>query len=145
MQVNNFTEVDTFLNQAGIELKRAERYRVFISLIVIDLSFTDEIFGDKAREMKEKIIEVTQQNVRGSDLLSRVGDDKLVLLFPETSRQGAEVTSKRLSEIIRNRLSMLSERRVDNIIHLEMSSFPDTAGAKTVSAFLEELAERSRN
>ena len=56
MQVNNFTEVDTFLNQAGIELKRAERYRVFISLIVIDLSFTDEIFGDKAREMKEKII-----------------------------------------------------------------------------------------
>lgn len=145
MQVNNFTEVDTFLNQAGIELKRAERYRVFISLIVIDLSFTNELFGEQAREMKEKIIEVAQQNVRGSDLLSRVGDDKLVLLFPETSRQGAEVTSKRLSEIIRNRLSMLSERRVDNIIHLEMSSFPDTAGAKTVSAFLEELAKRSRN
>lgn len=145
MQVNNFTEVDTFLNQAGIELKRAERYRVFISLIVIDLSFTDEIFGEQAREMKEKIIKVTQQNVRGSDLLSRVGDDKLVLLFPETSRQGAEVTSKRLSEIIRNRLSMLSEHRVDNIIRLEMSSFPDTAGAKTVAVFLEELAERSRN
>ncbi|MBN1211835.1 MAG: diguanylate cyclase [candidate division Zixibacteria bacterium] len=143
--MNNFTEVDTFLNQAGIELKRAERYRVFISLIVIDLSFTNELFGEQAREMKEKIIEVAQQNVRGSDLLSRVGDDKLVLLFPETSRQGAEVTSKRLSEIIRNRLSMLSERRVDNIIHLEMSSFPDTAGAKTVSAFLEELAKRSRN
>jgi len=145
VQVNNFTEVDTFLNQAGIELKRAERYRVFISLIVIDLSFTDEIFGEQAREMKEKIIKVTQQNVRGSDLLSRVGDDKLVLLFPETSRQGAEVTSKRLSEIIRNRLSMLSEHRVDNIIRLEMSSFPDTAGAKTVAVFLEELAERSRN
>lgn len=145
VQVNNFTEVGTFLNQAGIELKRAERYRVFISLIVIDLSFTNEIFGSKAPEMKEELIKLTQSNVRVSDLLSKVGDNKLVLLFPETSRQGAEVTSKRLAEIIRKRISEILQRKVDNIIHLEMSSFPDTGGAKTIATFLEELAEKSQN
>ena len=145
MDINNFTEVDTFLNQVGIELKRAQRYRVFISLICIDLSFTNEVFGDRASEMKEKVVSLAKQNVRGSDILSLIGKNSLALLFPETSRQGAEVTSKRISELIRSQLTEVSEKQFENVIHLEMSSFPDTAGAKTIDAFLEELAAKSQN
>ena len=145
MEINNFTEVDTFLNQVGIELKRAQRYRVFISLICIDLSFANEVFGDRASEVKEKVVSLAKHNVRGSDILSLIGSNCLALLFPETSRQGAEVTSKRISELIRSQLTEISDKQFDNVIHLEMSSFPDTAGAKTIDAFLEELARKSQN
>ncbi|MFZ5980305.1 MAG: hypothetical protein ACOYVF_06695 [Candidatus Zixiibacteriota bacterium] len=145
MEIDNYTEVDTFLNQVGIELKRAQRYRVFISLISIDLSFTNEVFGDRAEEIKNKVISLTKRNIRGSDILSLIGQNCLTLMFPETSRQGAEVTSKRISELIRSQLAQISEKQFDSVIHLEMSSFPDTAGAKTIEAFLEELVRKSRN
>ncbi len=36
---------DPFLSHAGIELKRAERYRIFVSLVVIDLSGLGELLG----------------------------------------------------------------------------------------------------
>jgi hypothetical protein len=34
---------------------------------------------------------------------------------------------------------------VEDIIPLEMASYPDTAGAKTLPEFLTELADKSRN
>ena len=145
METNNYTEVDTFLNQVGIELKRAQRYRVFISLICIDLSFTNEVFGERASEVKSEVVSLAKDNVRGSDILSLIGKNCLALLFPETSRQGAEVTSKRISDLIRSRLAQIAEKQFDSVIHLEMSSFPDTAGAKTIDSFLEELAKKSQN
>ena len=145
MEFNNLASATNFLNQVGIELKRAERYRVFISLIVIDLGFVDDLFKGKSSDIMDKITNLARDNIRGSDIISNINNRCLAILFPETSRQGAELTLKRLSEIIRKSLTEITETSIDKVIPLEMTSYPDTAGAKSINAFLEDLAEKSRN
>ncbi len=140
----NYFDVDTFLNQGAIELKRAERYRVFVSLILLDLSFVREMFGDQTREVMESIIDLARSHIRGSDMISSL-NGSIALIFPETPRQGAEVTSRRLSEMIRQKLSEMLKRDIGEIIPLEIASYPDTAGARTLSEFLDELAAKRQN
>lgn len=141
---DNLYNVDTFLNQTSIELKRAERYRVFVTLIVFDLSFLDEMFGDRKPEVLDSIVKLAQSSIRGSDIISHI-NGSMALLIPETPRQGAEITSRRLSSLIRAKVSEFAGCDVEDIIPLEMASYPDTAGAKTLPEFLTELADRSRN
>ncbi|HQL23257.1 MAG TPA: hypothetical protein PKY95_02450, partial [candidate division Zixibacteria bacterium] len=70
---------------------------------------------------------------------------KLVLLLPETPRQGAEIASRRVSEILRDRLSRDNSAAAEKIIPLEMASYPDAAGARTIRDFLGDYLDRHRN
>lgn len=141
---NNAFQMEAFLNLSGIELRRAERYRVFVTLILFDLSMLDELFEDLSPKILDEIVEYARERIRGSDIISST-KRSIALLIPETPRQGAEITSRRLSEQIRQRLSDLANKDIEEVIPLEMASFPDTAGARTLSDFLNELAEMSKN
>ena len=137
---------EKFLTRAGIELNRAERYRIFISLTELDLGFPRELVGEeKSARLMDEIGELTRRHIRGCDYAAFVGPTCLCLLFPETSRQGAEVAARRLSEIIQEEVSRHTEKPVDRIIPVELASYPDAAGAKTINQFLEELQHRNRN
>jgi GGDEF domain-containing protein len=136
---------DSFLNKVDIELKRAERYRFFVSIIALDLSFTRSLFGEHSTEIVGNVLRTVQTNIRIIDDVSVIGEHRLVLLLPETSRQGAEMAAKRLSDLIRSSLSRHAEKEIDEIIPLEMVSYPDAAGAKTIEDFLQELSRSSSN
>jgi GGDEF domain-containing protein len=136
----------TFLARAGIELSRAERYRIFICLTELDLGFTRDIFGEEeSLKLMERIHEVVRNNVRDCDYSAFVNGRSLCLLFPETSRQGAEVASRRVSEVIRKELARHTDKPLEAIIPVELASYPDAAGAKTIKEFLKELQKRNRN
>ena len=145
MEFTNITNSEIFLNQVGLELKRAERYRIFLSMVVFDFSFLSEIPPQKSKEIIDKIRGITHKNVRSSDIISQFGKQYLALLFPETSRQGAELTSRRLADEIKRGIGELMPEKSEKAINLEMSSFPDTGGAKTIEDFLKDLIQKSRN
>jgi len=136
---------EPFLDRAGIELKRAERYSVFVSLIVLDLNFTKDLIGEESRELMEEIERLARLNVRTCDYVSLVESHCLCLLYPETSRQGAEVAARRLTDLVCQELSRCGDKPVQQPIPLELASYPDAAGTKTFPAFLEELRQRSQN
>ena len=135
----------SFFERVGIELKRAERYRLFVSLIVLDLSLIRSLDRDHSYQLVADLLNVVQENIRVIDNASVLADHRLALLLPETSRQGAEIAARRLSELIRNNLTQQTSGRIDDTIPLEMASYPDAAGAKTVTGFSQELSEQSRN
>jgi GGDEF domain-containing protein len=141
---NNIFEIESLLNQGEIELKRAERYRVFVSLILLDLSFVKEKVGDRSFQIMQSIVETAKEHIRASDIIART-NGSIALLFPETPRQGAEVSSRRLSDIIRRKISEVLNENIDEVIPLEIASYPDTAGARALSEFLEELQRKHRN
>jgi GGDEF domain-containing protein len=141
--VENYLPARAFLNQAGIEIVRAERYRTFVSLVSLDLSFARSHFNGRSAAAFEKIRQTIQKNVRASDHFAFINDNVVVILFPETSRQDAEVTARRISDIILRELASLSGNGFEKVIPLEMASFPDTAGARTVSDLLGSLADRA--
>ncbi|MBU0983715.1 MAG: GGDEF domain-containing protein [candidate division Zixibacteria bacterium] len=134
-----------FIDTAGVELHRAERYRVFVSLSVIDLDFVRSLAGDKFDEAKQRMVKAVRESIRACDSVALVGEHCLSVLFPETSRQGAEIAIRRLSDLVRSELSSLVGREVKDVVPVEMASYPDTAGAKALSVFLTELADKNRN
>lgn len=134
-----------FLDKVDLELKRAERYSVFVSLVVFDLSFLEDHFGPEASGIVHDLSREARRNVREIDVVSVMDGCKLVLLLPETPRQGAEIASRRVSEVLRDRLSNNSNAIAEKIIPLEMASYPDAAGARTIRDFLTHYLEKHRN
>ena len=56
-----------FVKSIDLELKRAERYRIFVSLIVLDLAFVDALLGDESRRLIETIFVRVRAGIREID------------------------------------------------------------------------------
>lgn len=144
-RLTQISEYSQFLALADLELKRAERYRIFVSLIVLDLSMIARHFGDGTQAMVAQVAGLAEQKIRCTDTATVVDDHRIALLFPETPRQNAMIAARRLTDMVRRHLSERLGHNIDDTIPVEMASYPDAAGAKTVSSFLSELAQKSRN
>jgi hypothetical protein len=138
------TQPRTFLDRAGIELQRAERYRVFVSMSVLDMAPVKRLVGDIQPAFAQEILTLAKHDVRACDYVSLI-DGHLALLFPETSRQEAEIPARRIAEMIRSFVHEKTGIASQDVIPVEIASYPDTAGARTMSAFLEDLTDKSRN
>lgn len=134
-----------FIDTVDTELKRAERYRIFVSLIVLDVGFVADAFSEQGQTVVNELLSAVRRHVRAIDNISLIQPYKLGLLFPETTRQGAEIASRRITELIRTRLSELNNQRFEQVIPLEMASYPDAAGAKSIADFLREYSQQSMN
>jgi len=136
---------DNFAEKVEVELNRAERYRVFVSLTVLDLDPAAEMVGEHTAEVLQDVAVGVREAVRTCDHVALLHRNYLAVLLPETPRQGAEVAGRRLAGIARTRLAARLGHGANQVIPVEIASYPDTAGARTLSGFLEELARKGRN
>lgn len=136
---------EAFAEKVAVELNRAERYRVFVSLTVLDLGAVREGDGDKVLELLHDVSNKVKDLVRACDYVALLHNHCLAVLQPETPRQGAEIAAKRLAAVIKNRLMERLGNNADLTIPVEIASYPDTAGARTLNGFLEELAHKTQN
>ena len=134
-----------FADRVGIELNRAERYRIFVSLTVIELAPLLEKLGERASAVKSRLEAKARESVRTCDYVAFIHESCLAFLFPETPRQGAEIATRRLTDLIKDEVSRMTGEPLTDMVAVEIASYPDTAGARTMSAFLEELAQKHRN
>ncbi len=143
-EINIMDDV-SFLSKVDLELKRAERYSVFVSLVVFDLTFLKDQFGPDAPGAVRRLFASTRTKVREIDQVSIIDDYKLVLLLPETPRQGAEIAGRRVNELLRDLLSQEVAESAERIIPMEMASYPDAAGARSIADFLRDYSHNHRN
>jgi len=129
-----------FLTKAGIELERARRYKVFVSASVLDLSPAGKALGLVNSPARLRVGDGIKKLIRSCDYAAYLGADNIALLFPETSRQGAEIVTKRITKLIQDELSMGAGGVSNEIIPVEIASYPDTAGARSLSELLTELS-----
>ena len=139
------TPVESFSKRIDLELKRAQRYSIFISMTVFDLSFLEEREVNDRDVIVQNTVDLIRNNVREIDNVALIDNYKIGLLFPETQRQGAEIASRRITELIKDSISHLVQKEYEGLIPLEMLSYPDAAGAKSLSEFLGELANTNTN
>ena len=85
------------------EMKRAERSRYPLSLVIIELSESEEMPQDVFRRGEEKpaypmrrLGEILREATREVDIKALFEDDKVALLLPDTSREGAHCVVDRL-------------------------------------------------
>lgn len=136
--------VKPFVERVGQELQRAERYRIFVSLIVLNL---DSLQNDQTVDASDfdSLVNLIQGNTRSIDSAALIDSHKMALLLPETPRQGAEIAARRVTELIRQTWPASLDTGVDQVIPLEMASYPDAAGARTVKEIVNELAAAEPN
>ncbi len=82
------------------ELKRARRYGLAFSVVLLDLDdfkmvndLHGHVVGDEALA---KLSEVIRASVREIDVACRYGGEEFALILPETSRTGAYIVSERI-------------------------------------------------
>lgn len=145
MNMTTTANVKPFVERVGRELQRAERYRIFVSLIILDLNSLSVNSGGSDAADSAILIDLVAGNTRSVDHTALVESGKVAVLLPETPRQGAEVAGRRVADLIRRKYPRSGTDSGDFVIPLEMASFPDAAGARTVQEMLGDITPVESN
>lgn len=131
---------------ARVEFARARRYGyslVAFELAVDRLGHLRDVFGYELKEdVLGRVIELVLRATRGSDLLGRLPDDRLLLLVPHVTPQGGDVLAARLIEGAR-RLSFAHAGRTLEVT-LSIGGSWTTAGELLFFDALLETAGEAR-
>ena len=109
------------------ELRRAERYCEFLSLVLIDAS---SVLADQSSQKKAKVLksmgDLIEKTVRATDVLASLGKNRLALILTETPKEGAFRLAERLSEKIAG-ISLPEELGAfkGETINIGIASFPE--------------------
>lgn len=78
------------------EILRSERYRHFLSLILIHLNpGSDQTTRQMTRELRKIGAEITESLTRRTDIVATYRQRQLIVMLPETDPHGAEVLVQR--------------------------------------------------
>lgn len=118
-----------FNRQIQAELKRAERYRRDLSLLMIDIDGFKAIndrFGHTKGDVKLKELSaLIQSNLRKSDILIRYGGEEFVVLLPETNIENAYTVAEKLRREAENLLTIRNLQQDQRItISIGVSNYP---------------------
>lgn len=138
--------MNQFQDWANRELKRAERYRSFLSLVVFNLSGFLSTVGQRKINSPDEInrflaglVERVVDGARESDLVSALDNARLVLLLPETDDEAAAVAAGRFQTLISEYLGALADTDFRFEVPLEVISFPGRSDQRSLKVRLSEL------
>jgi len=138
--------MNQFQDWANRELKRAERYRSFLSLVVFNLSSFISTVGqrkisspDEMNSFLTGLVERVVEGARESDLVSTLDNARLVLLLPETDDEAAAVAAGRFQTLISEYLGALAGTGFRFEVPMEVISFPGRSDQRSLKVRLNEL------
>jgi diguanylate cyclase (GGDEF)-like protein len=103
------------------EIKRAQRYRTPLSLIMLDIDKFKNIndtYGHAAGDDVLRLVaNLLGQNARDIDLSARIGGEEFGILLPNTKGAGALVFAERLRQMIENSGHKVEEK----VVHVTVS------------------------
>ncbi len=127
-----------------IELDRSKRYGRTFSLLFLDLDDFNAINEEVGPEVGDAIIRHIGQVVlpqraglRSSDVLGRRGEDRFLVILPETSAEGARITAERLrTTFAATEWKLVNENIVrPPTVSIGVANYPDHG--KTTGALVE--------
>ena len=118
-----------FQEQLEVEVKRAQRYDLSLSLIMIDLDHFKE-FNDTYGHLEgdgllRKIAQILKSSLRETDLVARYGGEEFSVILPETDKEGASIAAERVRKTISEQT--FGEVGAKMTISLGVASYPDDA------------------
>ena len=89
-----------FNTASQIEFRRALRFRLKLSAIMMDIDYLMRVNDSHGRIAGDKVLagvaDVCLRGIRMTDLHARYGDEEFCFLLPETDQKGAQVLAERL-------------------------------------------------
>ncbi len=127
-----------FQHALDVEIRRARRYSLQLSLLILDLDFfksVNDIYGHPVGDMVlAQAGRCIRRVVRDSDLACRYGGDEFAVILPETDRLGAHAVGERIRRRVRGTFSSkpIDGKIVSMTISGGLSSYPDDGVAPEV-------------
>ena len=124
-----------FQNLLEAEIKRSDRYKHCVSLLMMDIDnfkMINDTYGHQiGDEILRSISHVISSTCRKIDMPSRYGGEEFALILPETGIQN----TRNIAERLRKRISDISVYTDDNIrvmptISIGISSYPDLSSSQ---------------
>lgn len=103
MQIYNRRYFHTRLDQ---EIKRSERYKHHLSLLMLDIDHFKNINDVHGHQIGDEVLVgiafILKLNVRTIDVIARYGGEEIVVILPETDKKGAFTTAEKIRKGIEN-------------------------------------------
>jgi diguanylate cyclase (GGDEF)-like protein len=91
-----------FYELAQMEIDRSRRYKRTITLAYFDIDnfklINDTLGHHVGSDLLARVVEVTKQSLRSTDLIARVGGDEFAIMLPETNLEQARIVITKLQE-----------------------------------------------
>lgn len=119
-----------FLERLGSEFSRSKRYKLCISLLLIDLDHfktVNDTYGhQKGDEVLIKVSDILKQNCRVHDILARFGGEEFIISLCQTGPEGAHIVAERIRKSVEEyQFSYPGAPDFNATISAGISSFPD--------------------
>ena len=117
----------SLMDFAEVQLKLAQRYKSFFSIILIDLDYFKKIndtyghlIGDEILKNIAKILKYVLRNV---DHIGRFGGEEFIVILPNTNLKNAVVTAEKVREAIANFKHNIEEQIIQATVSIGIASY----------------------
>ncbi len=120
-----------FINQFIRELNRAQRYRIPLSIAMIDIDFFkvyNDSFGHLSGDyVLKQVAQLLKENTRISDIVARYGGEEFVIILPEATKDEAYKLAEKIRAIIADYNFINQENMPDGNLTIScgVASYPD--------------------
>ena len=125
---------NTIMQRLEEELKRAKRYGLSLSCLMIDFDhfkvINDKFGHQKGDHILKRVADVIQSSMRTVDLVGRYGGDEFLVILPETIPENAKIAAVRIQQIFTSKmLKYQKSLSVPMSVSIGITGFP-TNGIK---------------
>jgi diguanylate cyclase (GGDEF)-like protein len=120
-----------FINQLIRELNRAQRYKIPLSVAMIDIDYFkvyNDNFGHLAGDyVLRKVARILSENTRISDIVARYGGEEFTVILPEATKDEAFKLADKLRRLVEN-YEFPNQERMPNgnvTISIGVASYPE--------------------
>jgi two-component system cell cycle response regulator len=138
--------------QLELELDRARRYNLAVSLLLADIDRFKQINDTRGHVAGDSVLrqvgELLRREARSVDIVARYGGEEFVVVMPETALHGAAIFAERLRRRIAARdFADPGEDPLHMTVSIGLAAFPDdrAQGAETFVALADQALYRAKN
>jgi len=96
----NVLNRQSFLFLLDLEIKRAQRYQNFLSLLSLTFGHLDPSVGENARISLKTLANLVKGELRDTDIVGQDAGNRLLVMLPYADMAGAHTVRERLEKIL---------------------------------------------
>ncbi|MET0066161.1 MAG: sensor domain-containing diguanylate cyclase [Candidatus Thiodiazotropha sp.] len=133
-----------FFREAPGMVARALRYRKRCSLVLIDVDHFKRVNDHWGHQKGDQVLialaQLLKEELRGGDMLARMGGEEFVIMLPETGIDGADLMAQRIQERLQKLAGTLDLSGTEITVSIGMTTLAgDTDPATPVTALVDTL------
>ncbi len=137
-----------FQEQIRMQIAQSKRYSSRFSLIIIDIDFFkkfNDTFGHQSGDtVLRQVAQTLKKNVRATDIVCRYGGEEMSILLPNTDKEEALSTARKICERVASKKFRLSGDKETHVtISLGVATFP--LDGETAASIIEAADKRLYN